>query len=251
LAPLTLGPRFNYHVKDSMDSAERNYTYVFNVCDNVGHVPRDTCAGVEAAPAYQVSDTQDFCYKLGNSPTDVDWSLIDADNPTTGVRLTYRGGDQCDGTNYDRTLTVNFLCSTEQGMSEFSHTRVIEDNCQYKLDVNTVFGCPNECYVGSNRQLCSGHGFCGMDDDHNKPRCFCYDTFYGFSCENQVEDGGLGVVGVLLILMILGLSGLLAAAVWVYFKVRKLRRRKLYQMGDVGDDDGSTGVFAIDDTSDL
>ena len=37
-------------------------------------------------------------------------SLIDADNPTIGVRMTYTGGDVCwDGRNRSFTITMNCI----------------------------------------------------------------------------------------------------------------------------------------------
>lgn len=242
LSPLSLGPRFNYIVKDIIDSIERNYTYVFNVCDNVGHVPDEMCSP-ELAPAYQIGD--DFCHRLANDPTDAAWTLIDEDNPTQGVSMTYMGGDICENTNIDRKLTINFQCSTELGLSEFEHERVVEEHCHYSLSVSTVFGCPNECFVGGNRRLCSGAGFCGMDNDNRKPRCFCYEGHYGSACEIAATDGGLGATGVMLILAIVCLTVLLGGAIWMYTKVANIRRRKLYQLTDV-DEDGTT-VFSIDD----
>jgi hypothetical protein len=240
-----------YHVKDSADSIESNYSYVFNVCGNVGHPPDPSCVG-SPAPAYQVSETESSCTRLGNSPSDVIWSLLDAANPTRGIAMTYMGGDPCGNTNLDRQLTISFLCSTEQGMSEFSHQRVIEDHCHYKLTVSTVFGCPNECHVGANRQLCSGHGFCGMDADRSKPRCFCYANFYGEACNVETNGDNMGFLGVVLILTILLLTGLLIAAVYTYIKVGRLHRVTLYQMEEVGDGKNSSrSVFTVDDTSDL
>jgi hypothetical protein len=248
LSPLILGTRFNYHVKDSMDSIERNYTYVFNICSNVGHVP-EFCDPTPA-PAYQVSEENAQCFRLANDPTDAEWALIDPANPTTGISMTYKGGDQCGNSNKDRSLKISMLCSTEEGMSEFDSERVIEDHCEYSMTVNTLFGCPLECPVGANRQLCTGHGFCGMDDDHNKPQCFCYSGWYGDACEIQADTGELGAFGVLLIVVILLRGGLLAAGGYVYTKVRKLRRRKLYQMQDQDEHDSAT-VFSIEDDGDL
>ena len=88
-----------------------------------------------------------------------------------------------------------------------------------------------------------------MDDDKNKPRCFCYSNAWGGACENLVPDDSLGFIGGVLVLVVLLLVGLLAAAVWIYFKVARLRRRKLYQLDDV--DEGSNTVFSIDDAGDL
>lgn len=254
LSPLILGSGFNYQVKDNDDSIERNYSYVFNVCERVGHSPDPKCdpqQGEMLASAYQIEGEGDSCWKLGNYDTadiQMDWALIDADDPTTGVALTYTGGEVCnEKESLSRQLTVKFQCSTELGMSPFSMERVIEDKCHYSLTVNTVFGCPMECHIGGNRQLCGGNGFCGMDDDKNTPRCFCYEGWLGTSCEIQDNGwgGGMDALKVILILMIILLSGLLAAAIWLYSKVHKLRRKKLYEMTDV--DSNSHTVFSIDD----
>jgi len=175
----------------------------------------------------------------------MNWDLIDADDPTAGVSITYLGGDDCAEMKTPRQLTVRFQCSTELGMSPFSLEQVVEDKCHYSLTVNTVFGCPVECHVGGNRQLCGGNGFCGMDDDNNAPRCFCYEGWLGPSCELPNNGMGLDAVGVILIIMIILLTGLLAAAIWFYSKVRKLRRKKLYEMTDV--DSNAHTVFSIDD----
>jgi len=252
LTPLVLGSGFNYQVKDNEDSVERNYSYVFNVCDNVGHLPDPLCqthGDDSLAPAYQISEEGAFCNKLGALRYEMAWTLLDAD-PTVGVAITYLGGDEC-SQNLSRQLTLKFQCSTELGMSPFSMERVIEDKCHYSLTVNTVFGCPVECHVGGNRQLCGGNGFCGMDKDKNSPRCFCYEGWLGASCEipNNGWSGGLDALGIILIIMIILLSGLLAAAIWFYSKVHKLRRKKLYEMTDV--DSNSHTVFSIDDEGEI
>jgi len=257
LSPLILGSGFNYQVKDSVDSVERNYSYVFNVCDKVGHLPDPLCRkpgeeDEDLAPAYQISEEGSFCKRLGNldRPTP-NWDLLDVDDPTLGVSLTYGGGEECEITKKSRQLTVKFQCSTELGMSPFSMERVIEEDCHYSITVNTVFGCPMECHVGGNRQLCGANGFCGMDDDSNSPRCFCYEGWLGLSCEipNNGWSGGLDALGIILVIMIILLSALLAAAIWFYSKVHKLRRKKLYEMTDV--DSNSHTVFSIDDEGEI
>ena len=128
---------------------------------------------------------------------------------------------------------------------------VVEDKCHYSLTVNTVFGCPLECHVGGNRQLCGGNGFCGMDDDNNSPRCFCFEGWLGSACEVQDNgwSGGLDALGYILVIMIILLTGLLVAAIWLYSKVHKLRRKRLYEMTDV--DSNSHTVFSIDDEGEI
>ena len=37
-------PSFSYHLHDNVDTAQRNFTYDFNVCD-VTAVPKDSCQG--------------------------------------------------------------------------------------------------------------------------------------------------------------------------------------------------------------
>jgi len=254
LTPLILGSGFNYQVRDSVDSVERNYSYVFNVCEQVGHLPDPLCPkpqeGESLAPAYQISEEGAFCHKLGAIEFDPIWTLLEPADPTVGVAITYTGGDECTE-KLSRQLTVKFQCSTELGMSPFSMETVIEDKCHYSLTVNTVFGCPVECHVGGNRQLCGGNGFCGMDGDKNSPRCFCYEGWLGASCEipNNGWSGGLDALGIILIIMIILLSALLAAAIWFYSKVHKLRRKKLYEMTDV--DSNSHTVFSIDDEGEI
>jgi len=259
LRSLILKDNFNYHVKDVIDSEERNYTYVFNVCDDVGHLPAPYCGekGEEVlAPAYQINDVQKLCQVVGRDAAESVWSLLDDQDPTYGVMMTYVGGKPCnDADKSQRQFSIGFQCSDNVGLSEFEHQRVVEDTCHYKLQVKSLFGCPIQCSVGHNRKICSGNGFCAQDTDTNRPHCFCEDGWSGDDCgtAGPIESGPGSVsgTGVFLIIIVIVLTALLAAAVWVFIKVRKLRRMKLYQMDDLDDDDSHT-VFSIgDDATDL
>lgn len=90
-----------------------------------------------------------------------------------------------------------------------------------------------------------------MDDDNNAPRCFCFEGWVGSACEVQDNgwNGGLDGLGVILVIMVILLSGLLIAAIWLYSKVHKLRRKRLYEMTDV--DSNSHTVFSIDDEGEI
>jgi hypothetical protein len=71
----------SYSVKDDIDTLQRNYTYVFNVCGNVGQLPDDDCPTSPAqptVPAYQISNDNRACYRLGSTPVapDAQWSLL-------------------------------------------------------------------------------------------------------------------------------------------------------------------------------
>merc|ERR1712154_340843 len=51
---------------------------------------------------------------------------------------------------------------------------------------------PTECLV-DNDELCSGHGVCDYDWIKGKPKCFCYNGYYGADCR-LTEDPNLEVI---------------------------------------------------------
>ena len=54
--------------------------------------------------------------------------------------------------------------------------------CTYILDIESQLGCPLECAV-VNERVCAGNGLCEYDETNGKPRCFCFDGWYGDSCD--------------------------------------------------------------------
>jgi hypothetical protein len=248
LSALTL-KNMNYHVMDSEDSVLRNYTYVFNVCAPVGQKP-SLCDDVDkqaaTAPAYQISQRENWCFRLGNTEEDLKWGLVDEDEPSTGIKMTYHGGDACPdfGGDVTRKLSVNFLCAPELGMQEFEEEKVTEEKCHYSLSIKSIFGCPQECPVAKNRALCAGHGKCGYDTDAKRPRCFCEIGWQGADCGEAVDDSsGIDGVGVLLIFLLLILGALFVAGVMLFLKLQKLTLKKEYLLDDV--DREAAQIFSI------
>jgi hypothetical protein len=224
LRPLKAGPKSSYRVRDLIDSVERNYTYVFNVCENA-LPPVPLCesrpSGSGPGPAFQLFN-DGKCKRLGKDKDSMKWDLIDKEDPTRGVQLTYLQGDKCEiHPELDRSMTIKFICSSRWG--KVPDRKVGEENCQYELEFETIFGCPLECPF-SGRQLCGGHGFCDFDNDLNAPRCFCEQNWHGADCavEGEEETAGCGGVCVALVFVLLLLLGLLAAAGVIYYRVHKL-----------------------------
>lgn len=231
LDPLILhGEGINYHIKDIHDVPERNFTYVFNICSDVGHLPDPKCRKEKdpeggLAPAYQLSDTQ--CHRLaGHLVTDANWHLLDDDDPTLGIQLEYTGGEFCHGAKAYRSLSLRFICTAEVGLPSFETERVVENKCKYSLDIETMFGCPTECSIGPNRELCSKNGFCGYDTDVGRPRCFCHSGWRLHDCSEAIPPPlkDITTLDAILIVISVLLFSLFIAAIYVYWKVRKLRR---------------------------
>lgn len=64
LSMLTMKGRLNYNVQDIEDTVERNYTYIFNVCSAVGHLPSSSCDAPNniLAPVYQLNEVSLICF---------------------------------------------------------------------------------------------------------------------------------------------------------------------------------------------
>jgi len=145
------------------------YDYVLNICQNVHKRPSE-CKDKPFAPAYQVSASDVYgtqhppgCYQLAKLDG---WkfSLIDPTFPSTGVDLTYLGGEECmrsrevknetGHTNVEwetttRSITVRFLCDENESADIESILRMARrltttepEMCNYRVEWPSVFGCP-------------------------------------------------------------------------------------------------------------
>jgi hypothetical protein len=243
---LKMGLQTSYHVKDLRDDSENNYTYVFNVC-GYAESPDTRCTDTPA-PAFQIfdNDKPEGCHRLGRVGEDYrKWSLLDEDNPTYGVALEYLGGDECTlpkMETFQRSMTIKFLCAEEWGNTP--QAKVIEDQCHYELEFMTIFGCPLSCPF-NNRKLCGGVGFCQMDSDTGKPRCFCNEGRGGDDCSQKLADmvhsscNGtcVGLIFVMLLLIVLLVVG---GVIW--YKVNKLAKLNLRFEGLSFDSEEAVGL---------
>ena len=170
-----------------------------NICSEVDprEIP-DECDGKGSGGAFQVAQEYNVCYKLGGSKAN--YSLIDADDPTRGLSLTYSGGDACG--SVDRTFRVDLVCKDKianlpDRFDEFVH-EYTNWVCHYSMELETIWGCPRECEIGLNTRgelaLCSGNGVCAFDSHRGAPGCFCFGDWDGSDCSTvstktvKVED---------------------------------------------------------------
>ncbi|KAK8791075.1 hypothetical protein WA158_005706 [Blastocystis sp. Blastoise] len=188
LSPLHTDSQWS--VKDSSAST-RNFTYVFNVCGPVRDVPKPlggtgvACTNTEqpqeVVPAYQVSEWSDSCYRLSStSIDDVEWRLLDNNDPTNGLVYSYYNGDgrYC---SEGRKFELHLYCH-DDAFNVPDEETVQETNCVYILQLQSIFGCPLECSVSKNR-LCGGNGVCRFDTDTRKSHCYCNTGYKGYACD--------------------------------------------------------------------
>lgn len=250
----TLGASFNleplvsstyYSVLD-MDAGHeegRNWTYVFNVCDNIGysaatipttHPPDGEDNDCEAAlsvpsPALQVGNVYNWCYRLAGEVTgaeSVQFGLVDETAPHRGVTLTYsvNGGpaSEC-AEGISRDLELAFLCADDVTNS-FDEEEFVEetDQCHYEIQLKSAYGCPTQCTIVDGH-VCNAHGVCGFNYDTNTAGCFCNEGWKGDDCTTESGGGGVSGTGVVLILVCILLAAIMAAVVFATNKLRRLK----------------------------
>ena len=250
LSPLKSGLFYKVNNKDV---TYENYTYAFNICEDIkdenipGAGPRgfgDACVettpdgrGSAAspsssdilsgpAPAFQIARTDNFCWRLGNSASNMEWSLYEEDDPSRGVVLKYVGGNECSDSNTKRrSLSIAFPCSND--VMNVPDEEVIEENsiCEYEILVPSIYGCPRECGV-KDRQLCNNRGVCRYDRTLGASRCFCSEGWTGNDCGSDISSSSsssdAATTGVLVFVSIL-LAVLIAGLIVMWMKIRGLR----------------------------
>ena len=123
--------------------------------------------------AYQMKmnedgQTVDRCWHLSDTEGGPGvWSLINTDNPSEGVMVSYLDGDYETDCGHNRQFDIKFVCDNDHGAfgipgeahSEIAYVAngdigsVREDEiCQYQLEFHTVYGCPR--YDTLDEQYC-------------------------------------------------------------------------------------------------
>lgn len=173
--------------------------------------------GLNKAAALQVdkrilSDpNDDYCYVAGVFDSTAKLEVLDQQDPTKGLRMTYYG-DYCHNPPVQRTFKVELLCADKLNpipthALEYSH-------CEYTVTLPSVYGCPLECPV-ADRQLCGGNGHCHYDNDKSSARCFCNHGYEGKDCMTKTKEEELNYSPALLglIITLFVVIGLLVAGI--------------------------------------
>jgi hypothetical protein len=186
---------------------EQNYTYYFNICGTVTSYPQAcaTLPGLGSTAALQVDEratqdpTDDWCYNVGLFDLNTKQELLDQEDPTKGVALTYYG-DYC-GNHKRREFRIELSCA--DNLNAVPQHALETSGCQYTVNIPSVYGCPTECPVGGKaRSVCGSNGFCGFDIDANSARCFCNTGYGGADCSTETEAASLNYSPVMLGLII-------------------------------------------------
>ena len=113
---------------------------------------------------------------------------LDYDDPSTGVMITYTGGDasSCPGGN-ERKLRLSFYCMNDPQSMPSSAAVVEFPACTYNIQLESMYGCPVSCGIPNN-SLCGQRGVCGYDRDTETARCFCNEGYYGSGCESEGDE---------------------------------------------------------------
>ena len=121
-----------------------------------------------------------------------DLHLLDEDDPTRGLAVSYTGGDSCGPTLVGRSVSLDFVCDSSAVEIPFFAAVTNKDDCSPHLTIPSVHGCPLECARSSSGLVCGGatHGSCKSVGRHTA-RCFCENGFIGDACDasgSSVDD---------------------------------------------------------------
>lgn len=226
------------------DVRDPTTTYFFNIgVDTAPPGPPLTqslsCASKTASGCFQVEvnpkqPTGGQCYQVGG-PSAQGWnfSVYDTTKPARGVSLTMLNGESTwcpvnrqTGAVRNRTFTVSLLCAPMPTNTFYTSATVFELNqCDYRMEIKSVAGCPTECTGGPGSQsVCGGNGVCGFDTDANRAKCYCYAGFAGSGCAPAgAAAAGLSAEGVILIIVCVVLAMVIGLVGFMFLKLRKLQ----------------------------
>lgn len=192
LRPLTrIGEQKSYYILDG-DLActveeEPSFSYTWNFCTIVtdeslpGACVNEGKNGV--ALQYLESGKDSFCFIIGRfDGSHPDMSILDASDPSKGVRLEYPSGESCTNGDFRRTL-IDVKCVNAG--TKVLHA-VSDQPCQYRVTMESIYGCPKQCASTSNG-MCDNHGHCGFDHMLKASYCYCNEGHYGDACENHTD----------------------------------------------------------------
>jgi len=239
LRPLTVldSSAKSYYILDGdipcTPEKEPAFSYVWNFCAPVtaaslpGACSKVGKSGV-ALQYLQLQDASD-CYIIGRydaTRDDLSFSLLNPNDPSKGVTLSYPTGEKCDVTGIMRSVTLDLQCANTKTTILSAQS---PQPCQYRMQMKSWYGCPTECPITSNG-LCNSHGHCSYDVNLKQPYCFCNAGWYGNDCSSTQAptvpasyDGHAVQVGLLIALLVIVLV-LIAVVGGIAYKIIEFRK---------------------------
>eukprot|EP01084_Bolivina_argentea_P130437 230255_1 len=176
-----------------------NKSFAFNILSPTIQVPKP-CQSNSNTNAYAYLYDNTECIQLsGETPV---ISLLNIHNPSDGIVLSYQSTEKSSVCNNGKRLNLRFVCDNEGivdipkiTISEIDYYGSQPDNinnqCQYNLTFNSVYGCPHSCPI-YNKKVCNNYGLCGYDSiEHNQPKCYCFSNIGGIACEIYGEQNNI------------------------------------------------------------
>eukprot|EP01083_Nonionella_stella_P293476 998056_1 len=183
-----------YKVQD--DQGHNIYFNLFNKTYTAGNTLKGICDNnvhdYNYGYVFQAKEDNslDKCFSLGRSEPNVE--LYNESDPTTGVSISFEGGDNTYCPNSKRrSMTINLICPSDGGIFEryklqnniglndiYSQYEVYEERgCEYDVDIITSAACPSQCITYDSEKnavsACTTNGVCDYDNAFKLVRCVC------------------------------------------------------------------------------
>jgi len=219
---------------------EPTFGYIWNFCGDVpDSVTPDPCSRMgKRGVVMQYKETSKTIYTcniLGHydpKKNELEFRLLDVNDPSKGVSITYPKGESCGGEhpNLQRSATIDVECSNVEYLISSANE---PQKCAYHISMKSYYGCPSECPITS-AGLCNSHGHCAYDPKSRQPYCYCNEGWGGDSCSEAYSSGsssstsydGYSVqIGLLVTLLLLAL-GLTGGVIYLAFEVAEFRKHQ-------------------------
>ena len=189
-----------------------------------------------------ISTSDDWCYIVGKfSDSGTDLKLIDEEDPSKGLKMTYYG-DYCNGPPRVQRQ-FNLVLGCEDKLNPVPLHAYEYEHCVYTVTIPSVYGCPLECPVAA-RKLCAGNGHCAYDSDKGGAHCFCNQGYFGPDCSLSTKTRTYSPVLLGLIVTLFIIIGLLVGGVILMIRQVSAYRDDManYQVLKGDPDDQETAV---------
>lgn len=214
--------------------------YAWNFCSDIPKslLPKPCVKKGKTGAALQFSNDsskEDLCNVIGeydrNEDTDKMYSLLDPNDPSKGISITYKSSHICaSSTNKNRTAVLEITCDNVQGVVISAGETGLKP-CESNLRMKSYYGCPLECPISTNG-LCDSHGHCAYDTNLKQAYCFCNIGYSGSSCSSRQSsnndstyNGYSAQLGLIITLLLLAL-GLMGAIIVLSLKVGEFRQQQ-------------------------